>query len=313
MRINLNLKNPSRDLQFVVQLGLAPQDMEPDLLVPVRDATMIWTPLRDLGVKFGQHKVPFNRERVVSSASLQFVDRSITNAELNLDRDVGVQLFSDDLLGLGERIGYQVGVYNGDGRNRFVGDAGLLYVGHVDLRPLGAFDDLRTQGDLDPKAGPRLALGAGLARNVDTVRARSTTSDTLPLAFTYEHASADVVYKGHGLSLHGEALYRKADAGTATGAVDGVAVTTTSRSAWGWSAMGGYVLGGRWEPVARYAVVHPLEGIASAVLAETELRVGLNWYVQGHDLKVQADAGRLRGEARPDGDLDVRLQTQVNF
>ncbi len=313
MRLNLNVKNPSRDLQFIVQLGLAPQDMEPDLLIPVRDATLIWTPLRDLGVKFGQHKVPFNRERVVSSGSLQFVDRSITNAELNLDRDVGIQLFSDDLFGLGERLGYQVGVYNGDGRNRFVGNDGLLYVAHVDVRPLGAFADLRSQGDLDREAGPRLALGAGVARNADTVRARSTTSDTLPLAFTYEHAAADVVFKGHGLSLHGEVLYREADKGTHVQDVDGVTVTTTSRSAWGWSAMGGYVLGGRWEPVARYAVVTPIDGMDSAALPETEARVGLNWYVQGHDLKVQADAARLGGDAHPDGDLDVRLQTQVYF
>ena len=41
---------------------------------------------------FGQTKLPSNRERVVSSANLQFVDRSLVNSYFNIDRDRGMWL-----------------------------------------------------------------------------------------------------------------------------------------------------------------------------------------------------------------------------
>jgi phosphate-selective porin OprO/OprP len=313
MRITLLAKDPSRDLQLYVQLGLAPQDMESDLLVPLRDAVVTWSPLRDLGVKAGQMKVPFNRERVVSSGALQFVDRSVTNAALNLDRDVGVQLYSDDLLGLGGRVGYQLAVYNGDGRNRFVGDTGLLYVARLDVRPLGPFDDLNAQADLDREGAPRLDVGAAVARNVGTVRERSTTGDTLAVPFTYDHGAVDLVFKARGVSLHAEGIARRATQARGSAEVDGVTQAAVSGSAWGASVQGGYVFPGGWEPVARCATVQPIPGMDTSVESEIELRGGLNWYVQGHDLKLQLDVARLGGDAHPGGDVEGRLQAQVFF
>jgi hypothetical protein len=53
--------------------------------------------------------------------------------------------------------------------------------------------------------------------------------------------------------------------------------------------------------------------MGSFVEDETEVRLGLNWYVQGHELKLQLDGARLGGSAHPDGDLEARLQTQVFF
>ena len=40
----------------------------------------------------GQTKLPGNRERVISSANLQQVDRSLLNSRFNIDRDFGFQL-----------------------------------------------------------------------------------------------------------------------------------------------------------------------------------------------------------------------------
>lgn len=321
LRLVMTAKNPSRNLQLSLQLGFAPRDMESDLMVPLYDAVATWTPLRDLGVRAGQMKVPFNRESVVSSSALQFVDRSVNNATLNLDRDIGVQLFSDDLFGIGGRLGYQLGVYNGDGRNRVVGDTGFLYVARVDVRPLGTFEDINAQADLGRKRPPRLDLGVAAARNIGTVRARSTSGDTLDVPFTYDHGAVDLVFKAKGFSLHGEAIVRRATETSARATLDdGTEVTATSGSAWGWSAQAGYVFPGGWEPVVRYATVMPMAALDGravpdepAVPSETEARAGLNWYVQGHDLKVQLDAGLLGGDAHPDGDVEVRLQSQLFF
>ncbi len=58
----------------------------------VLDAVVKWQFAPGYYVWFGQTKLPGNRERVVSSQKLQFVDRSIVNGRFNIDRDIGFQL-----------------------------------------------------------------------------------------------------------------------------------------------------------------------------------------------------------------------------
>jgi hypothetical protein len=41
---------------------------------------------------FGQTKLPGNNQRVVSSGSLEFTDRTINNSRFNIDRDFGLFL-----------------------------------------------------------------------------------------------------------------------------------------------------------------------------------------------------------------------------
>lgn len=314
LRLVFLAKVPAQDIQLYIQLGVAPPDMESDLLVPLRDAVVTWSPLRDFGLKIGQQKVPFNRERVISSSALQFVDRSIVNAELTLDRDMGVQAFSNDLFGLGDHLAYQVGIFNGDGRNRFVGDTGLLYVARLEVRPFGKFDDSYVQADVERAPEPRMAIGLGVARNTDSVRERSTHSGTFEYAaFTYDHAEADVLFKASGFSVLGEAIYRRADRGEVTTSIEGGSLTETSRSAWGWSAAGGYVFPNGMEPSVRVAQVHPLEDIATDIVSDQEIRAAFSWYFHGHDLKWQTDYGLLGGDAHPDGDHEIRTQLQVYF
>ena len=90
---------PQHDLLLYLQLGLGPSDIEGELPVPLRDWVVAWTRLPSLSLRAGQMKVPYSRERIMSSSALEFVDRTIVNAELNLDRDIGLQLYSNDLGG----------------------------------------------------------------------------------------------------------------------------------------------------------------------------------------------------------------------
>lgn len=308
-----------RDLQFYVQLGLAPLDMEPDLMVPIRDAAMTWTGLRDLHIRFGQMKVPFNRERVVSSSALQMVDRSIVNAELNLDRDVGLQLFSNDLFGLGGRLRYQLGVFGGEGRNRWGPGPGLLYVGRVEIQPLGGFDDAYSEGDLTRDARPRLAIGGGFAYNHLATRERSTHGTFYTLG-TYDtmHAEADLMFKVKGFSLMGEFLWRRAEPGERTdeATIDpetGEALVESSRSGLGWMAQAGYFFPAGAEVSLRFAELRPLADVVTSLSLKREAAVGLSWYVKGHDLKVQGDYALSFAD-----DLEAlthtgRVQAQVYF
>ena len=294
---------PQPSLQFYIQLGLAPQDSDLSSPTPLADASVAWTPVRDFGLRVGQQKVPFNRERVVSSSALQFPDRSIANGEFNLDRDLGIQVFSNDLFGWDERLSYQVGVFNGDGRNRAMGDPGLLYVARCEVRPFGPFPDSYAQADTD-RGAPRLALGAAAVRNTRSDRARSNNGEIYGIArFSHEQAEFDVLFKAHGFSLHAEALARRSTPATESGVV--------SRSGWGWSAASGYVFSTGFEPALRVAQVDPIEGLTSEVEPSREWRVGLNWYGHGHDLKLQTDFGQVSvgGSAV----IEARSQLQVYF
>jgi hypothetical protein len=315
MRLTFRGALEPQNLEFYVQLGFAPRDMEPDLLIPLRDAFVTWTGARDAHITFGQKKVPFNRERVISSSSLQLVDRSITNAEFTLDRDIGVQVSSDDLGGLGGRLGYQLGVFAGDGRLRVQEGPGLLYVARIQVQPTGAFADQLVEADLarDPKA--RLSIGAGVAYNHQAHRQRSTLGDFWTLGtFNHLHAEADVHVKCAGFSFLGEAILRTTiGERERTAEVDGAVVVETARDGVGVTAQAGYLFPGpAVELAARYADVLPL-GDVTSLTRKRELTAGLSWYVLGHDLKVQADYGWLTGDVFREGQHQVRLQTQVAF
>lgn len=298
-----------RDLQFYLQLGLAPDDLEPDRLIPLRDAVITWTGHRDVAVRLGQMKVNFSRERMISSSALQMVDRSMVNAELSLDRDVGVQLFSNDLFGLGERLAWQAGVYGGDGRNRTRLGSGLLYAVRLQLNPFGHFDDLFLEADLSRSPQPRLSLGLAGGLNQDTVRARSTHGAVLGRAADTRHAAADLLFKIAGLSVQSEVLYRDVSARDSEPG-------PLPLSAVGAFVQAGYVLPSGVEVAGRWAAIEPVGPDAGAV-GRTEGSGALGWYVQRHELKLQSDytVGRGAIGGLTTGRLDhlARVQVQVFF
>lgn len=295
-------------LTYYVQLSFANLDNEADLRLPLRDAYVTWTAARDASVRVGQMKVPFSRQRVVSSSALQMVDRSPVVSELNLDRDVGVQVFSKDLFGLG-RLGYAVGLFGGEGRNRLGRTAGLLYTGRLEAWPFGAFDDY-VEGDVQRRRALRLAVGVNAAYNQNTNRPRSTIGTPFAAGdVDYRHAGADVSLKWRGWSLTSELMYREA-AGQAQPAVLPVPL---ARSGWGAYLQGGVMLGTRTELTARYSHLAPARGTDPGFVGTDEAGAGLSHYLRGHDLKVQADGFRVTDPIARRPALQARLQLQLFF
>ena len=294
-------------LSMNLQLAFANLDMEPDAPNVLRDFNVQWAPLRDLSFRLGQMKVPFDVQRVVSSSAQQFVDRSTVTGELNLDRDVGLVVYSEDLFGLGGRLRYALGVFGGDGRNRIGTNVGLLYGGRVRYSPLGPFDD-KLEGDPDRDPKLRVAFGAAAARNIATNRPRSTTGTPYKFAnFNYTHAAGDVHVKWHGLSLLSEIYWRQADSDSVTQGT----VTEFSRSGWGWfTQLGGYLT--PWlELAARYGDTQPLGATDPAFIRVRELGGTINLMFLRHDLKLQTDLFWLDEAGR--GRLQLRIQAQVFF
>lgn len=323
-------------VKYHLQFGFSPRDMQNDLpnepgsirRNPLRDARIEFDRLRDFTVWVGQFKTPFSRERMLSSANMNLVDRSTVNAEFNLDRDLGVQVMSKDLGGLGGRLAYYAGVFMGEGRNSFdLTDPGMLYVGRFEVNPFGKFEDY-SEGDLARSKKPGLSIGGAYAFQDRAHAARGNVGD-YPLdrgTTNFHHVNADIMFKWRGLSVQTAFHYRKGFKRTSGGALDDMGApiqTVTARQGLGWFAQAGYVVPKiPLEVVGRYSLIRNNYGKTLSSLPDSdEAGGGLNWYFVGHDLKLQLDYFRLwdqtmgttNAERARNGTDRVRLQLQVYF
>ncbi len=298
--------------QLHIQLGMSNQDMEPDLRVPLRDAYLTYSQFRDANVRAGQMKVPFDRQRMVSSGNLQFTDRSIVVGELTLDRDVGVYLFSKDLLGLGGRVGYSVGLFGGDGRNRLSDAPGMLGVARLEIRPFGAFDD-DMESSHEDHATPKLTLGAALARNQNTIRDRSTFGNVYASGgrTSFTHATVDLHGKWRGASFLTQGICRWADGPKVYGRRDGRDVTEPTRSACGGFFQAAYLVTRQLELAGRVGNIIPMGANSPGMLPSREVGTAVNLYAHGHELKLQGDYFYLFAADPRAGTHQMRIQLQM--
>jgi hypothetical protein len=300
-------------LTYYLQLGFSNLDTEADLRLPLRDAYVAWAPLRDLAVRGGQMKVPFGRQRVTSSSSLELVDRSIIISELSLDRDVGVVAFSKNFLGLGDRFGYQLGVFGGDGRNRVAEHEGALWVARLDFWPNGHFDDF-SEADFARSPKPRVAASITAAYNQNSYRQRSTIGDTYELdGFDYLHGAADVMIKWRGMTAQFEAQLRSSEEDSHTGNASGQTITEYSRSGGGFFLQLSQMLTEHLQIAGRYSHLAPLKQTDPGFRSQNELGGSTSWYFKEHALKLQADYFYLFGSDPEIGRHQLRVQGQLYF
>jgi hypothetical protein len=319
VRVALSGNVISPKINYTLQLALGGNDFETGSSTPLFDAYVDFKQLRDASLRVGQFFVPFDRARTVREFALQTVSRAQVISELALDRDMGVMLFSDDLGGLGS-LSYRAGIFGGDGRNRFgAPSAGFLYVGRVSVRPFGAFDDDQ-EADLERSDKFRLAVGAAVAYNASTDRQRSTVGSIYQAAkFDYGHAAGDLVAKWNGLSLLVEGITRWPNQSIVEGTTaDGKTVREYSRRAWGVVAQAGYMLTSGFEVWGRYDRLVVPDGTDPKLVdlekkAATEIGGGLNYYLNGHLFKIQADYARLFGDSFSEAANLVRLQLDATF
>ena len=298
-------------LTYYVQLAFSNLDTEPDLRLPLRDAYVTWAPGRGVNLRVGQMKVPFSRQRVVSSSALQMPDRSIVITELSLDRDVGLQMFSRSLLG--GKMGYAVGIFGGEGRNRVARAAGALYTARLEAWPFGQFDDY-VEGDVQRSQAWRVAFGGGVGYNHNTNRPRSTTGTPYPAGdFDYGHAGADILVKKSGWSITSEIMYRDADRDTSAIVMNGGLSVIHSRSGWGGFVQGGKMITDRIELTARYGRLQPSAETDPTFFDARELGGGFSYYIRRHDLKIQADYFAVTDTATGRGVHQARGQFQLFF
>ncbi len=304
--------------KYFLQLAFAPREMDVrDGVVhgsPVYDAYMQFEQLRDLTLRVGQYRVMYTRERNIADVNPLLIDRSLANSEFNVDRDIGLDIRSEDLGGI-KKLRYYAGIFLGEGRdqNKFT-DSGMMYVGRFDVLPLGLFDDYEAS-DLWRLQKFRVSFGVAYAYN-DRAKKDKGVLGTAPAdggTTSYQNATADLMIKYRGWSLEAGYMWRqgKRQPGSAVDENGFPIAAVAARNGHGWSAQSAFLIPRtRLEPVLRYSGFRG-QGVTS-MPDRDELGVGLNYYFFGHNLKLQADYFRsyVPGVPAMGGDL-LRIQIQA--
>jgi hypothetical protein len=310
--------------KYKIEFAFSPRDSsfrDGPGTTPLLDWFFDFEHLRDLSVRVGQYKLPYNRQRVVSSGDLQMVDRAMAQGEFNLDRDIGLDLRSKNLFGL-DLLRYYAGVYMGVGRESHeLDNFDMTYLARLDLLPFGMFEDY-SEGDFERSMKPRLSIGAAYAYMAGAPRNRGTQGSVPSDGGTTDlhNITADIVFKLAGLSVTGELYYRTGtrEFGDATVVDDQgnevPAERENARNGVGWFLQGGYLLPRLPVDIsARYGQIRPV-GDDSSLGKRDELGVGAGWYMAEHPMKLQLDYFRLWEEGEiGDGVDQIRLQLQASL
>jgi len=315
------------NLQYKIELGLSNRDHGGEMQQTnntsnlILDAFVRWKVAGNFEVWVGQTKLPGNRERVISSQKLQFVDRSLVNSRFNIDRDMGIQFRNKHTIG-GMIINEALAFSQGEGRNRTAGnDGGLEYTGRLEFLPMGAFTGKGDyiSSDLKREQTPKLSIGVTFDHNMNAARERgnlgSYVADTAYNSL--QTVLADFMIKYKGWVVAGEYANKKA-LGDRIKIDEGAGEEFLSNyyTGEGINVQLGYLFENNVEPAFRYTSITPeAAGLISDRDAQRMYTFGLSKYVVGHSLKVQTDLSFIdeNAEFSFDQEFDMLFRFQVEM
>jgi len=306
----------SPKLKYKIELGLSNRDISGANVYNrntpryILDAVVMWNFHENFELWAGQTKLPGNIERVVSSANLQLIDRSLLNSKFNIDRDVGIQLRHKLRLGGNWIIKEKFSISQGEGRNITEGNiGGLQYTSRLELLPFGEFSSKGdySQGDLKREKSIKAMFGFTYDINENAVKSRSNMGSYLIQSsgglFETDITTIflDGVIKYNGFALTGEYANRDADqiealeedGRTKTGALVGAGSAS--------NIQGSYLFKNNFEITARYTNINFKEITRLSDLKQ--ITFGVSKYVVGHSLKIQADISLLNASGIKDNVL----------
>jgi phosphate-selective porin len=234
------------------------------------DAQIDWTLRPAAAFRFGQFKVPFSQESLLSGADLDFVERSQAVLKLAPGQDLGCSGRDIGILFTGRAsiLEYAIGMFNGAGINKA---------------------DTNNQKDLAARLTVRPAAGLSLAASVYDGR-YSAQSGNAPV--TRDRAGVEAAWTGRALSLKGEYIWAR------DGEVD--------RSG-GYLQAGIFLRPGKIQALVRFDA-YDKDGGAPGDRSEA-WTAGLNWFFAGRTkLQVNYVLTRLEGGTTVNKAVQARLQ-----
>ncbi|MGE0566457.1 MAG: porin [Bacteroidia bacterium] len=279
----------------------------------VLDAVLKYEFAKNTEIWFGQTKLPSNRERVISSQKLQFVDRSIANGVLNLDRDFGFHLRHKDQFG--NFIIKETGAMTlGEGRNvTSNNDDGFCYTGRLEFLPFGEFkkDGDYVGSDVEREEKPKLAIGVIYDYNDNARRTIGQLGSFIKhdsLTRDLQSIHADFMYKHKGFSAMGEYMKRFIAEGEPSVFYVGT----------GYNIQAGYLLKNNIEFAGRFSQVRPdLWDKTNKEIymgnKTSQVTLGFSKYFVKHNLKIQSDISASKNDNDDNNYLMYRFQVEMQF
>lgn len=261
----------------------------------MRDFYVYWDPIHELNAKIGYFKVPFNRQRMASSAKLLFQDRSIASEEFDQDRDYGADIYGKPFEGYME---YHAALFQGAGEKNIKGntDNKLMYVLNVRYNPFGKYD---YYDETDVKYSDKLkaTVGASVVFNAKDEDKKLENTDTID-------GVVDFGVKYRGLSWNNEYFMRTEDPEGAGNSVDSNGFYTQA---------GYFVIPKKLEFDVRYSMLDPNNDVSNDI--QREYDGGVNYYFRAHRSKIQADYGYYTTDTKTHDKLQdrIRIQYQIIF
>ncbi len=314
----------SPKLEYKIELGLSNRDISGanqfNRNTPryILDAVIMWNFYENFELWAGQTKLPGNVERVVSSANMQLIDRSLLNSRFNIDRDVGIQLRHHANLGGDLLIRQKIAISQGEGRNVTEGnEGGLQYTGRLEFLPFGVFKSNGDyfQADLVREASPKLMVGVTYDYNQDAVKTRSNLGSYMFLedGSLYETdittLFVDTMFKYNGFSFMGEYANRDAENPLAVEA-DGTETGDVVLIGNALNLQAGYLFKNNYEIAGRFTTTD-YDNITGS-LSEEQYTLGVSKYIVGHKLKVQSDVSYTTVDGNNDN-IEFRLGFDLHF
>jgi hypothetical protein len=292
----------TKNLKYKLELGLSNRDISGasdfNRNTPryILDAVIMWNFHKGFELWAGQTKLPGNIERVISSANLQLIDRSLLNSKFNIDRDMGIQLRHKSRWGKTFVSREKFAISQGEGRNITEGnEGGLQYTSRLELLPFGEFKYKGdySQSDLSREESLKVLFSVTYDYNQNAVKTRSNMGSYMFRAdgslFQTDISTwfVDAMVKYDGFALMGEYAKRSADelfalqtdGQTRTGDVVNVGSALNLQSS--------YLFQNNVELTVRYTT---LDFSSETKISDlSQLTFGLSKYVVGHKLKIQTD------------------------
>lgn len=325
---------PQENFKYKMEIGLSNRDH--GSIVPqtnrtarlILDAYVTYTlpKAKNFSIRVGQMKLAGNRERVISSQRLQFVDRSLVNSNYNIDRDIAIQANHKASFESGALLKSSFSLAQGEGRNITTGnEGGYEYTARVEFLPFGKFHEISTVGgkrvlvaskgdyisaDFAREKCPKLSVGLTYDQNNNAVRRNGNLRNYMTGYRTLQTIFADLMFKYNGLSVMAEYANKQAPEGAV------LADSSYFHTGTGVTVQAGYIfkrngsdLGkGLSEVSARYTTVTPngIEGLETTNM----YTLGYSRYVDQHNIKVQTDFS-LTQTGNGDPQFMYRLQLEM--
>jgi hypothetical protein len=319
-------------LKYKIELGLSNRDISGVSAFTgntpryILDAVIKYNFYQNFVLWVGQTKLPGNRERVISSANMQQVDRSILNGRFNIDRDIGFQLRHHFNISKKFVVKEIFAFSQGEGRNIVTGNlGGHQYTGRIELLPMGDFTSKGdySGSDLKREQTPKFAIGVSYDHNNNAVKNRSNQGSYMYIDGTSDDGARgrffetnintlfiDAMFKYKGFSLMAEYADRDAKDAIAKN-TDGTETGDVVQIGKGLNIQSGYLFKNNWEVSGRYSNVKLNKNITGK-MPENQYTLGLSKFIVGHSLKIQTDVSYI-DVANLGEKLLYRLQFDIHF